>query len=45
MGNTKVVVRGADPPGHWEASVSPQLQSGSRAKRPLFPFMIFGGSR
>ena len=45
MGNTKVIVRGADPPGQWEASVSPQLQTGSRVKRSLFPFGLFGGSR
>jgi lipoprotein-anchoring transpeptidase ErfK/SrfK len=45
MGNTKVVVKGADPPGHWEATVAPQLQTGSRARRPppFFPFGIFGG--
>jgi hypothetical protein len=45
MGNTKVIVKGEDPPGHWEASVAPQLQTGSRTKRQLFPFRIFGGSR
>ena len=46
MGNTKVVVRGADPPGHWEATVAPQLQRASRAKRPLFPFGgLFGTGR
>jgi lipoprotein-anchoring transpeptidase ErfK/SrfK len=44
MGNTKVVVKGTDPPGHYEASVSPQTQP-ARAKRGLFPFGFFGGSR
>ena len=44
MGNTKVVVKGADPPGYYEASVSPQAQpAGSRVKRPPFPFNFFGG--
>ncbi len=45
MGNTKVVVMGADPPGRWEASVSPQARPAGRGRGQLFPFGIFGGSR
>lgn len=34
MGSTTVVVKGSDPPGHWAASVSPQVAPAR--KRPLF---------
>jgi lipoprotein-anchoring transpeptidase ErfK/SrfK len=44
MANTKVVIRGADPPGVFAPSQSPQTRRpASPWKNPLFfPFQIFG---
>lgn len=41
MGNTTVIVKGSDPPGHWGASVSPQVQQQQQRKPGLFGIFRF----